>query len=367
MVRIRYPDPAQGWVFRYGVSGHSQMRWDYQSSLMLLLRHSTCMKALVSRDFCRNCEMKDVWRRECADPCNTFYIQSLSDPKACLLALQKIILDAEKATPETIALRMAAAPKVNNNRKRSPIDEGRKRYMMKQDQKLIMHLIGKKSSTYMITEVSMIDINADHSLMSMLGYALGLDDEDGEQKTLNESQLVGANDQDTSAPLTPLKQIVAGYETLISVFANTASICVSTSFLTGILDNYSLMHMSVVQAMPNDALDKLLCDMLIDVASPMLLVKSLFPTWLVRVRAADEENVRLRLGFYTAPSSFIYSEILHSRVLPEFIARGSHHIEANHSVAKALAPTGVKPVLVIVRAAEGHLAHGLDILPLTSV
>eukprot|EP00966_Prymnesium_polylepis_P018347 422610-Prymnesium_polylepis.1 len=172
MVRIYYPDPSKGWVFRYDVSGHAQMRWDYQSSLMLLLRHSTCMKALVSRHPCRNCEMKDIWRRECADPCNSFYIQSLNDPKACLVALQKIILDAEKATPETIALRMTGAPKINNNRKRSSVDESRKRYMMKQEQKLIMHLLNKRSSTYMMADVAMIDINADHSLMSMLGHAL---------------------------------------------------------------------------------------------------------------------------------------------------------------------------------------------------
>ena len=119
------------------------MRWDYQSSLMLLLRHSTCMKSLVSRHPCRNCVMKDIWRRECADPCNSFYIQSLNEPKACLVALQKIILDAEKATPETIAIRMAGAPKINNNRKRSSIDESRKRYMMKQEQKLIMHLLNR--------------------------------------------------------------------------------------------------------------------------------------------------------------------------------------------------------------------------------
>eukprot|EP00966_Prymnesium_polylepis_P208385 4827438-Prymnesium_polylepis.1 len=119
--------------------------------------------------------------------------------------------------------------------------------------------------------------------------------------------------------------------------------------------------------MANDVLTQLLCSMLLDVASPLLLVKSLFPTWLVRIRSADEETVHLRLGFYTAPSSSIYNEMLHSRVLPEFVARGSHHIESNHSVAKALAPTGVKPVLVIARTAEGGLARGLDILPLTSL
>eukprot|EP00966_Prymnesium_polylepis_P163631 3782714-Prymnesium_polylepis.1 len=184
MVRIHYPDPSKGWVFRYDVSGHAQMRWDYQSSLMLLLRHSTCMKALVSRQFCRNCEMKDIWRRECADPCNTFYIQSLNDPKACLVALQSIILDAEKATQETVALRMAGAPKINNNRKRSSVDDKRKLYMIKQEQKLIMHLLNKRPFTSIMADVSMIDINADSSLMSMLGHALGLDgldEDDGDQ------------------------------------------------------------------------------------------------------------------------------------------------------------------------------------------
>jgi hypothetical protein len=381
MVRIHYPDPSKGWVFRYDVSGHAQMRWDYQSSLMLLLRHSTCMKALVSRHPCRNCEMKDIWRRECADPCNSFYIQSLNEPKACLVALQKIILDAEKATPETIAIRMAGAPKINNNRKRSSIDESRKRYMMKQEQKLIMHLLNKRSSTSIMADVSMIDINEDHSLMSMLGHALGLDEDACGQNgaRVEESGIVAIGEeakeyldtfdmQDESAPLTPMEQILAGYEMLMGAFATTTSISVSTSFFTNILDKYNLMHMSVVQAMANDVLNQLLCKMLLDVASPLLLVKSLFPTWLVRVRAADDETVCLRLGFYTAPSSSIYNEMLHSRVLPEFLVRGSHHIESNHSVAKALAPTGVKPVLVIVRTAEGGLlARGLDILPLTSL
>ena len=150
----------------------------------------------------------------------------------------------------------------------------------------------------------------------------------------------------------------------MGAFATTTFISLSTSFLANILDKYSLMHMSVVQATANYVLDKLLCNMPLDVASPLLLVKSLFPTWRVRVRAADDDTACLRLGFYTAPSSSIYNELdlLHSRVLPEFLARGFHHIESNHSVAKALAPTGVKPVLVIVRTAEGGLlARGPDI------
>ena len=231
-----------------------------------------------------------------------------------------------------------------------------------------------------MANVSAIDINLDHSLMSMLGHTLGLDDDDCDQNgaRVEESGIVAVGEateeyldtfdvQDDSAPLTPLQQILAGYEMLMSAFATTTSISVSTSFFTNILDKYSLMHVSVVQ-MANDVLNQLLCNMLIDVASPLLLVKSLFPTWLVRVRAADDETVCLRLGVYTAPSSSIYNEMLHSRVLPEFLVRGSHHIESNHSVAKALAPTGVKPVLVIVRTAEGGLlARGLDILPLTSL
>eukprot|EP00966_Prymnesium_polylepis_P278657 6437745-Prymnesium_polylepis.1 len=79
-----------------------------------------------------------------------------------------------------------------------------------------------------------------------------------------------------------MEQILAGYEMLMGAFATTTSISVSTSFFTNILDKYNLMHMSVVQAMANDVLNQLLCKMLLDVASPLLLVKSLFPTWLVR-------------------------------------------------------------------------------------
>ena len=76
-VTIPFPNEDDGWVYRYDIGGQSQHRWDFEGALALLSRHSTCKKAIEMRRPCRNCIMKDIWRRECTEPENAFFICSI--------------------------------------------------------------------------------------------------------------------------------------------------------------------------------------------------------------------------------------------------------------------------------------------------
>ena len=58
LVRVRFPTDANGWLYRVDLGGTSQHRWDHSGVLNMVVRHSTCMKAVLPRSICRNCNMK---------------------------------------------------------------------------------------------------------------------------------------------------------------------------------------------------------------------------------------------------------------------------------------------------------------------
>ena len=62
------------WLYRIDIGGTSQHRWDHSGILNMVVRHSTCMKAVLPRSICRNCNMKEYWRVKCGDPDDTFFI-----------------------------------------------------------------------------------------------------------------------------------------------------------------------------------------------------------------------------------------------------------------------------------------------------
>lgn len=90
LVNLRFPTEEAGWVYRKDMGGNAQHRWEYDNSLVLVARHSTCAKAVLPRQKCRNCSMKHVWRRECADPDDTFFLFPLSSN--AVFALSKIVV-----------------------------------------------------------------------------------------------------------------------------------------------------------------------------------------------------------------------------------------------------------------------------------
>ena len=86
IVRIEYPSQQNGWTYRADLGGHSQHHWEYGNIMILMARHSTDGRAVFPRELCRNCVMKTVWRRECIEPCNTFYLRVTIQAKDIQLA-----------------------------------------------------------------------------------------------------------------------------------------------------------------------------------------------------------------------------------------------------------------------------------------
>jgi hypothetical protein len=91
-VTIAFPSEADGWVYRYDLGGQSQHRWDYDDSIVLLNRHTLPARRPLFEEkmICRNCVMKDDWRRECMRPENAFFICSMSATKDPTDAVNKV-------------------------------------------------------------------------------------------------------------------------------------------------------------------------------------------------------------------------------------------------------------------------------------
>ena len=104
MVTISFPTEENGWVYRYDIGGQSQHRWDFEDALVLLSRHSTCKKAIEMRRPCRNCIMKDIWRRECTEPENAFFLCTPSTAKDPTPSLNKLMVHCDSVPPELAKL-----------------------------------------------------------------------------------------------------------------------------------------------------------------------------------------------------------------------------------------------------------------------
>lgn len=146
IVEIEYPRTSNGWVFRDDLGGHSLCRWDYGNVMILLARHSTCSRAVIPRDLCRTCVMKSVWRRECSEPCNTFYLQAMNTVQACLAALQPLVCSASPADPNDAILFLHHVPKSSVSRKRVVDPADKRRRMLAFEAKLRVHLFGTRAA-----------------------------------------------------------------------------------------------------------------------------------------------------------------------------------------------------------------------------
>ena len=126
VVRIRFPRAEDGWVYRYELGGHTQLRWDYQNTVILIARHNTCMKSIFPRKPCRNCFMKAVWRRECIDPDDIFYLMAVHERVHAAVALQTIVIETVDASDEEVRVYSGSTPKANLTRKRSLDEEAQR-------------------------------------------------------------------------------------------------------------------------------------------------------------------------------------------------------------------------------------------------
>ena len=105
LVELTYPSHTSQWTKRIDCGSHSQHRWglynnDSYEVIQLVVRHSSCLKALFMQPLCRNCEMRHVWRQPCKTPSNIFYILPLSSTEECSALLEPLILSRKGLSQE---------------------------------------------------------------------------------------------------------------------------------------------------------------------------------------------------------------------------------------------------------------------------
>lgn len=170
LIRMRFPSDTSGWTYRVDLGGTSQHRWDYAGVLVLVVRHSTCMKAVIPRAMCRNCQMKEIWRRECAQPDDTFFLlteMSVLDELA-IQALRQVqigetipIIDSEMQLYDIAQI----CPLSVSPRKRAVnADEKRKKMEMLRRQVCSLSVVSPRA----LGLAAELELRSNHEVMSML-------------------------------------------------------------------------------------------------------------------------------------------------------------------------------------------------------
>jgi hypothetical protein len=368
IVTIPFPNEDDGWVYRYDIGGQSQHRWDFEGTLALLSRHSTCKKTIEMRRPCRNCIMKDIWRRECTQPENAFFLCAIVASKDPTPALNKLIVECDSVPPDMVKLYQAHMPKLNSARKRR-FDEETKR----------------KQLARMITQIGARDrLDAPQNepaevvddFMHLIGDALGMngtttqglthvDSYDSELADLAPLQAV--DDSAAPPPAIPntCSDIAAAYGTLLGLFSSNKRASVCTDFIRKLQTDFPAVFSADAMTVPCDALTALLQRIGVVLNAPMLLAKSIFPPWMARLKSRCRESpVQVSLGFYRAPSCSIHAEFCTSSTTPSFISSGRHRVDEPYSFSGSLSCTIL--VLYIVDPCNSLVA-GNDILPIANL
>lgn len=368
-VTIPFPNEDDGWVYRYDIGGQSQHRWDFEGTLVLLSRHSTCKKAIEVRRPCRNCVMKDIWRRECTEPENAFFLCAITASKDPTPALNKLIVECDSVPPELAKLYQDHVPKLNSARKRR-FDEDTKR---KQLARMITQIGARdRSNALQPNEPAEVD-----DFMHLIGDALGMNDGtsqglahvDSYESELADLAPLQAVHQHAAPPATPsssCSDIIAAYGTLLGLFGSSNKCAsVATEFVCKLQADFPAIFSADALSVPCDALTALLRRIGVVLHAPMLLAKSIFPPWMARLKSRCRESpVQVSLGFYRAPSCSIHAEFCASSTSPSFISSGRHRVDEPYPFSGSLSNTIL--VLYIVDPSNSLVA-GNDILPIANL
>ena len=142
LVHLDYPDAESGWAFRPDQGGYSCLRWDLGNDVCIVAKHSTCAKAMRPKAKpCRNCEKKQVWRRECIEATNTFFIFALTDAVAATKVLMPLVFRTVALCPEEQHMWMAFAPKINFKRCVASVGADRVKSMMCRERNLRLGIL----------------------------------------------------------------------------------------------------------------------------------------------------------------------------------------------------------------------------------
>lgn len=346
-----------GWIYRNDLGGQSHHRWDYKKSLILLSRHTTCKKAVQPQQPCRNCMMKEIWRRECTEPENAFFLCSMVTADDLTAAINEIMIDCTPATAEQIAIYSKNIPKMSVTRKR-PFDEHTKH---KQLSKLSQQIQSRRRAEMNRTNVSVSNLHVDEDFYDLVGDALGLDRSDSIDSEL---AVLPSPLPETQPTLeTPSDDLYMAYESLMTAFVKQRS-----SLVTMTSDVVAKLQHEFPRIYRTDAAmeqSTVLTDVLamLSIKPSLLMMKSIFPIWMSRLRTCCAVGpTQIGLGIYNAPSAAIFQDICSSAAITNFIASGHHRIDS-----PTIVTTSRAMLVIYIVDTNNSLTTGNDILPLSSL
>ncbi len=118
LVELEYPsDTNSFWTLRTDCGSHSQHRWSAfdaagQEVMQLVVKHCSCVKALIMQPMCRNCQNRDTWRRPCDTPQNVFFVLPVANDVTAAALLEPMILKRIHLSQEMMQGYQAFKPRV---------------------------------------------------------------------------------------------------------------------------------------------------------------------------------------------------------------------------------------------------------------
>ena len=341
--------------------------------------------------------MKTIWRRECIDPCNTFFVQPMSSVSICVDALQPLILGAVQASPFQAAQYMRHAPKLASMRKRVADTDDKIQRMMRLERNLRLSLMGNE-----LDVSSSVDLFEDELLLPapmptanppqdavvvstpcrMLAQPVESAQPVQSAQPVKSAQSIQAvkSAQPISTSMSQIVRattligspsrhisVVSTYNELIRrlvVYDVDNKVMVTRQEIVTRFSDHARLFISNAMLSGSVALEYLLNTMGIS-GSVQLLVKSTLAAWMRRLCDTQDDPVAVYVGFYVAPTIAVYRDLYTSTLLPLFITQCTHRIEADYDRALHRAKNAVKPVVVAYfKPTTGSMVLGLNILPL---
>lgn len=335
MVEIEYPNQRNGWVYRPDVGGPSLHRWE-RGGLLLTSRHTTCTKGMVVREACRNCHMKSVWRRECLEPCNAFYLDCLRDASE----VNELALSVRSATTDEISRYTAFAPKLAALRKRVLDTQDKVTRNVRSLENLVLALRQRDNAA---SSAPLTFKSAEKPVQTTV-----LMPSPKRPMTIAHKHLV----------------VASFYEKLCQAFS-AQKMAVSLDCFRCLVKEHSSVFMEHSMLARSDALDALAT--LLSVPNKMqLFLKAVFLGWLQTLCDLHKglSVAEMHLGFYVAPSLLFYSNIFNDSLLPAVIAQSNHRVFHSYAAACAQCKFGVKPVMIAFFEPFCAMVKGENMLPL---
>lgn len=376
IVHIEYPSTENGWSYRADLGGHAHHRWEYSNLMILIARHSTCGRSVFpNRELCRNCFMKQIWRAACIDPCNTFYLQAMNTVQACVDMLRPMVYEASEAGETTAALYRQHVPKPTVSRKRVVDPDAKRARMLKLEAALRESVMQSQGEQPVV-------VSEQQSFLAALGYAL--DKKDASNSLPSEQSMLPdmgyfAAVAPAPPPLLPTTAIVVSPQRLLashvcpppglqsdvtlncvvvpqpmpppSVIGHNAplahkefmellqiddkfEVSLSKTVLESFISTHPTMSTSFAMLGSSADLNRIACQLSGLQKSCQMLVKSVLSDWIGEVlKLALDGSVVIRVGFYSAPSVAVYTELYKSETLPRFVVNATHRIEHDYKAA----------------------------------